>query len=221
MTGSLPTGRRCHDGAMRPLLLALRRASVPTALLLAAGVTLAPSAAAHNPPPSPDPADGATVATAPAEVVLTFTDVVLDVGAAIAVTGPDGTDLSDGPPVVDDTVVTQPLRPERPAGDYQIDWRVTSADGHPVDGTFTFTATDAVGVAEEPSAPATPAPSKATTTAPAPSETTEPPATTAPADDERSTDASGTRKVALIIGIVGLLVFIPLLVRRLRDTRQR
>ena len=202
---------------MRPFVTALRRASVPT-LLIAAGIALAPAAAAHNPPPVPTPADGATVAAAPDEVVLTFTDVVLEVGATIAVTAPDGTDVTDGEAVVDDTVVTQALTTERPAGEYRVDWRVTSADGHPVDGTFAFTATEAVAPApetpeatpsEEPSTPpATEAP-----VAPSPSPTV--------TDDGGITTPTGPgRTIALVIGAAAALVFIPLLVRRLRETRE-
>ncbi len=199
---------------MRPSLLALRRACLPAVLALVAAFTFAPAAAAHNPPPVPTPADGATVAAVPDEIVLTFTDVVLDVGAAVAVTSPDGAELADGPPVVDGAVVTQQLTPERPAGEYTVAWRVTSADGHPVDGTFAFTASDAVGV-PSPSPTATATTAAPTTAAPVAAPTPSAPGTETPAP---TPGAGPGRTIALVVGIAGLLVFIPLLVRRLRET---
>jgi hypothetical protein len=40
---------------------------------------------------------------------------------------------------VAETKVSQNLR-EGPAGHFTVAWRVTAADGHPLSGTFTFTA---------------------------------------------------------------------------------
>ena len=37
--------------------------------------------------------------------------------------------------------MTEHLQPGSPAGQYKVIWRVTSADGHPVSGKFSFTAT--------------------------------------------------------------------------------
>ncbi|PFG36634.1 hypothetical protein ATL41_1366 [Flavimobilis soli] len=201
---------------MRPFVTALSRASVP-ALLVAAGIALAPAAGAHNPPPLPTPADGATVTTAPDEVVLTFTDVVLDVGAAIKVTAPDGSDVTEGTPVVDDTVVTQALAKERPAGEYSVAWRVTSADGHPVDGTFTFTASDAAGAPPETPSPTPSAEPSATPTPEAPTQAT--PAPTPTRDDVAGLPDGPARTIVLVVGAATVLALIPLLVRRLRDTK--
>jgi len=201
---------------MRLFVPALRRACVPV-LLLAAGVVLAPTAAAHNPPPVPTPADGATVATAPDEVVLTFTDVVLDVGAAIKVTAPDGSDIIEGDPVVDDKVVTQPLADERPAGEYSVAWRVTSADGHPVDGTFVFTASDDVAPSQEAPASTQAAEPSASPTTPAPAEPS--PSPTATTDDVAGLPEGPARTVALVVGAAAMLVLIPVLVRRFRATK--
>ena len=48
------------------------------------------------------------------------------------------------------TTVTQPLAGGLPAGAYTVEWRVTSADGHPLSGTFGFTV--AQGAATQPAA---------------------------------------------------------------------
>jgi hypothetical protein len=39
--------------------------------------------------------------------------------------------------------VTEHLQPGSPAGQYTVAWRVTSADGHPVSGRFSFNALSA------------------------------------------------------------------------------
>ena len=39
-----------------------------------------------------------------------------------------------------DNVVSQPVRPETPGVEYTVIWRVVSSDGHPIEGTFGFTA---------------------------------------------------------------------------------
>ena len=44
---------------------------------------------------------------------------------------------------VTDNRVTQAVQPGAPAGRYTVTWRVTSIDGHPVSGSFGFTATAA------------------------------------------------------------------------------
>ena len=66
-----------------------------------------------------------------------------------------------GEPRLVDNTVTQALQPGSPAGRYVVEWRVTSADGHPISGTFSFTAA-APGTGEpvpvpEPAMPAAPA----------------------------------------------------------------
>ncbi|MBO9569629.1 MAG: copper resistance protein CopC [Cellulomonas iranensis] len=135
----------------------LRRARVALALVVTGllALTTAGPAAAHNALRSSDPADGSTVATAPDAITLTFDQAALELGTEIVVTAADGTIVSEGPAQLVDTSVVQPLAAERPAGAYSVMWRVTSADGHPIIGAFSFTATDAAGA---PAAPAEPTP---------------------------------------------------------------
>ncbi len=124
-----------------------RRASALGIGLLTAGLLAlgAGPAAAHNTLISTDPADGSTVPTAPDAVTLTFNEPAIALGTQIQVTGPDGSELAAGEPQLADTSVVQPLVDDRPAGAYQVVWRVTSADGHPIEGEFSFEATDAAG----------------------------------------------------------------------------
>lgn len=133
---------------------------VATGLLLVGGAT---ASSAHDTLLSTDPPDGATLPMAPDAVTLTFSSPALAMGTRVVVLAPDGRDVADGEPQLVDATVTQALSGELPAGRYTVQWRVTSADGHPVDGTFAFVAADSGG------APA-PTPTEApTTAAPSPS----------------------------------------------------
>lgn len=99
-------------------------------------------AAAHDVLRSTSPADGQELPTAPSAVVLSFDQPAVAMGTQIQVTGPTGV-VSSGEPRLVDTTVTQVLQPGAPAGAYTVNWRVTSADGHPITGTLKFTARQA------------------------------------------------------------------------------
>ncbi|MGT2461469.1 copper resistance CopC family protein [Sinomonas atrocyanea] len=114
-------------------------------LVAAAALLPGPAAQAHDVIESTNPADGSTVATLPASVVLTFDHTPIGVGTEILVKDPTGTNQADGPAKIVDTNVAQPLKPGAPAGKYTVVWRVVSADSHPIEGTFTFTAKAAGG----------------------------------------------------------------------------
>ena len=114
--------------------------SLATAALIAvvvAGLAATP-AAAHASLVSSSPPDGAAVTTAPTQVELVFSE---DVGAPaiIAVTGPGGIQVVDGPTQVRKASAIQPLKTLTAVGLYKIAYRVVSADGHPVSGQLTFT----------------------------------------------------------------------------------
>ena len=52
-----------------------------------------------------------------------------------------GTNWADGAVEIVDNVASQKLKPGAPAGAYTVVWRVVSSDSHPIEGSFTFTAT--------------------------------------------------------------------------------
>jgi methionine-rich copper-binding protein CopC len=150
-----------------------RRATAPLVLLLLvlAGLLLtAVRADAHNSLQSTDPADGSTVAVPPTHVTLTFDQPAQALGTEVVVLGPDGTTVSTGTPELVDSTVAQALVADLPAGAYTVQWRVTSADGHPLSGELTFTAE--AGTAPEPTADAT-TPAPAADVAPTPAGTAE------------------------------------------------
>lgn len=202
-------------------------AGAAAAVALAAG-----PAAAHDEIVSTSPTDAATLDTAPAQVVLTFAEPAIALGTQVVVTGPDGAVVSQGSAVLDRDTVAQQLVPSRPAGSYRVEWRVTSADGHPVTGSFTFTATSATttGAAATTTPGATPPPAAATAaatsssaapgtlTGDAPRATPSPSALTVP---PAATPASSTRP-AVLGGILALVVLALVVVRigRARSMRR-
>jgi copper transport protein len=120
-------------------MMTMRRALA----VLAAGfflVLLGPAspASAHAALVAANPAQGSTVATAPSEVTLTFSESIGAVNDKIRVIGPDGTRADQNRPVVSGATLRIPLRPNLPIGTYLVSYRVISADSHPVPGGFTF-----------------------------------------------------------------------------------
>src|SRR5689334_2728391 len=107
--------------------------------LLALGLLVAvpTTAFAHDVLEQTNPADGTSITHVPEAVTLTFSEAPLPIGSQVVVTGPSGP-VSSGAPRVEDRVVTQALSPSAPGGDYTVSYRVTSDDGHPVTGTFSF-----------------------------------------------------------------------------------
>src|SRR5699024_9670561 len=116
--------------------------SACVATLATAGLTLgAVSASAHSNLIDSSPAEGEIVAEAPEELALTFSDGVQDGYTEVAVQY-DGATMELDDPVTDADTVTQSLPPlpaDDPTVDATVSFRIVSADGHPVDGTFAFT----------------------------------------------------------------------------------
>lgn len=141
----------------RALVRAVRAVLTGAVLTLVVGAV---PAAAHDVLTGTTPADASTVARTPAQVVLTFDQPAVAMGTQILVTGPSGQVQTGAARLVDNTV-TQDLRPGSPAGAYTVAWRVTSADGHPVSGTFTFTSSEAGTGTPPPAEPVTGTPTTA------------------------------------------------------------
>ncbi|MGH3933102.1 MAG: copper resistance CopC family protein [Pseudonocardiaceae bacterium] len=111
------------------------------ALLIVAGWALLIStgtATAHNSLIASDPPDGASLATAPARVSLTFDLPVQPGFTTVTVTGPDGNQWQAGAPNEDGAVVSVPVQPLGPTGEYLIGYQVLGADSHPVRGAVRF-----------------------------------------------------------------------------------
>jgi len=190
------------------------RALGVTVLALVAALIPVP-ATAHDVLLATDPADGAVLDAAPAQVVLTFSAEQAGVGAEVAVLGPDGASWSDGPAVVAGTTVTQLLRSGMPNGAYTVAWRSVAQDGHPVTGTFAFEVAAAEPPADpEPEVAPEPEATPEVTPTPTPEATPEATATPTARTDDRAGDgaawpwiAGGAALVVLLaVGVVALWV---------------
>jgi copper resistance protein C len=106
-------------------------------------VTLAGPVSAHSVLLATAPAKSANVTSAPASVVLTFNEMPQGEFSDIHIVGPDGARRDSGHVKVLNDTVTEDMGGTRPSGTYVVDWRVISADGHPVSGQFSFTASSA------------------------------------------------------------------------------
>ena len=168
-------------------------------------------ARAHAELESSDPEDGAVLASAPAELSFIFGEQILEEGNAITLTAvqPDGqgsgTRLDLAAVTVDGDTVSVPWPDASPAGDFRAAYRVVSADGHPINGTITFTVQSSEGgtAASTPSGSVTPEDPSASASAPSASVST-PSASPAPAESEDAADAG---VLFWVIGI-GLAVLI-------------
>ena len=107
-------------------------------LLSVIALSTAPTASAHAVRIATDPAVDAVVATGPHQVSATFNERLQTSFGAMTVVGPDGNLWSTGEPRIDGAVITIDLMPLGPAGTYTVNYRVTSADGHVVSGSWPF-----------------------------------------------------------------------------------
>jgi hypothetical protein len=84
-----------------------------------------------------EPRVGNTVASAPSEVTLWFTQKLEPAFSTIAVTNAAGQRIDTGKTRVSGTQMSIALRPGG-TGTYHVTWRVLSVDTHTTDGSFTF-----------------------------------------------------------------------------------
>ena len=109
---------------------------VAALILLVAG---SGSATAHANLVETDPADGATLETAPSEVTLTFSENVGN--GHVAVTAPSGKQVRTTNVRTVDHVLSGDVASSDERGRYTVAYRIVSSDGHPISGEFTFTTT--------------------------------------------------------------------------------
>jgi methionine-rich copper-binding protein CopC len=106
--------------------------------LIVMAVAGAGTASAHATRVATDPVENTELSAAPQKVSATFNEALQPQFAAMTVVGPDGNLWSTGDPKVDGAVVSVGVRPLGPSGAYTVNYRVTSADGHVVSGSWPF-----------------------------------------------------------------------------------
>lgn len=114
-------------------------AATLTGLILAASALLgAPAASAHAARIAADPAEHSALRVSPPRVSATFNEALQPAFANMTVVGPDNNLWSEDDPKVAGAVLSVGVRPLGPAGTYTVNYRVTSADGHVVSGSWSF-----------------------------------------------------------------------------------
>lgn len=109
------------------------------AVLCAAVSLIAPApAGAHAVRIATEPAVDALLDSGPPQVSATFNEQLQTTFAAMTVVGPDGNLWSSGDTHVQGAVASVALMPLGPVGTYTVNYRVTSADGHVVTGSWAF-----------------------------------------------------------------------------------
>ncbi|MFI8458849.1 FixH family protein [Kitasatospora sp. NPDC085464] len=109
--------------------------------LLALMLAGAGPASAHATLDSTDPRQNSVVATAPAEVTLTFSESVSLSSDSVRVLDPAGKAVDTGNPAHADgkgSTARVGLKGGLANGTYTVAWRAVSEDSHPVGGAFTF-----------------------------------------------------------------------------------
>lgn len=212
-------------------------------VLLGAGVVLLATmgisspAFAHDALEGSDPATGASVEVAPAQVTLTFTAELMPDGAEaqvfasadpVAASQAGEKDWAAGPAVVDGMNLIIPLQEGMPIGTYSVNWRVVSSDGHAISTSsadvISFTVTrgaPAVDPVETPSATPSASASAAPTAAPTAAPSAAPDATPSPDSTANAEELPGLSPVViwtLVIGGVILLGVLAIIVRVARKS---
>lgn len=114
-------------------------------ILIALVLTFAisPTAFAHSSLIEAKPASNAQEAQFPSEISLSFNEKLLTLGTektnSISLISPNGASVELGSPVVTNNVITADvLTPPSETGDYTVRYRVVSGDGHPIEGSYSF-----------------------------------------------------------------------------------
>ena len=123
------------------------------AVLLA--MSISTSAFAHSHIGGSNPADGDVVTEPLKEIVLEF-DGQIEQGSFIDVTTTEGQAIELQEIIIGEGTLTGTVAEPLPNDEYQVNWSIISADGHPLEGEFSFTVNAPVPesveeVTEEPS----------------------------------------------------------------------
>lgn len=156
-------------------------------------------AQAHDQILSSAPESGAKLDTAPTQIKLTFSETPMEDSAKMVAATSGGQKIPLDEPTVKGKVVTVPW-PTQDAGSFDVNWRVVSSDGHPINGTIAF---QVLGSTESPTVPVE-SPSDSTVTTQA----------TPTAESESSTSNMGGMIAGLAAAIVAATILVVILVRR-------
>ena len=113
-------------------------------IALAGAIFLAFSASpasAHTVLVNSIPQSESVINSLPQEVNITFAEDLIDIGNSNSITVLDsaGEDMSQGQVTVAGPTLSKALIPSDKTGEYKVEYRAVAADGHVIEGEFTFT----------------------------------------------------------------------------------
>ena len=112
---------------------------------------LLPSASAHSELVSSNPSASTYIEQLPEQIELEFNEELLSLGSAnsVSIISPSGEDLGMGETSTDGARITRLLNTTSELGIFEVKYRVASADGHILNGSFTFNLVEAAVVTSE------------------------------------------------------------------------
>ena len=119
----------------------MKRVSIGLLALLLFSISNINSSSAHSSMIEQFPKGNETISDMPLEVKLSFDEELLDLGSgnSVIVRNPEGTEITTGPTVLLSSKISRKLTASTLPGKYSVSYRVVSADGHVVEGTYQFT----------------------------------------------------------------------------------
>ncbi|KKK38172.1 hypothetical protein WQ57_10215 [Mesobacillus campisalis] len=125
----------------------LKRIFTAVAALLLA-IVFSASVSAHSHLQGSTPADGDVVTEPLTEIVLEF-DGQIEQGSFIEVTTAGGQEFDPQELTIGEGTLTGTFAEPLANDEYQVNWSIISADGHPLEGEFSFTVNAPASEAEE------------------------------------------------------------------------
>jgi copper resistance protein C len=198
------------------MAFSLRRVRITGALTAALALTAllgSVPAQAHDALASTSPSDGQTITANPGKVSITLTNpptTGVPGSNILTVTAPDGHVVSNGEVTVDGATLSTAADIDHD-GKHSVEWRAVSADGHPIEGTFSFTYTPE---ADAPASPPTGTPAAGATAAtsaaavPAPSVAVTEAATDSAAQTEPASPAGWVIGAVIVAALAAGLVYL-------------
>lgn len=118
----------------------IKRVSIGLLALLLFSITNIYSSFAHSSMIEQFPKGNSIISEMPQEVKLTFDEELLDLGSGNSVTvrNPEGKEITIGATTLFSSNISRELTASTIAGKYSVSYRVVSADGHVVEGTYQF-----------------------------------------------------------------------------------
>ena len=107
---------------------------------------LMPAALAHSELVSSNPSASANIEQLPEQIELEFNEELLNLGSgnSISIMTPSGEDIGMGDASTEGAKINRLLNTTSETGQFQVTYRVASADGHVLNGSFTFNLSEPV-----------------------------------------------------------------------------